>query len=127
MRMRLINKGGWWKGTEKEWYALPTEEREALALKATGCLYAFPSWPSWKPVKCVHIRCQIQRGEKQLIDLTEGILAGERDQGYLRFLEENEYQKIRTVMLKAAEETGIYDPWKIPGGWQVFLMSAINE
>jgi len=115
----------WFKGTEKEWDALSNKEQSKLSLKETGCLFARPTWQM--PIDCSHLQCQVARGEKPQIALTEGILYGERECGWLRFLSEERYQQVKTALLKRAEELGIYDPWKLPGGWQVIVGAGLEK
>jgi len=120
----LVQRGGWWKGTAKEWHDLPLEERDELSFKHTGCLVAYPSWET--PVECVHTKCQIRRGELPPIALTEAILAGERESGWLRWVSEERFEQIRKACLKVAEKTGEYDPWKLPGGWQALVYGGLG-
>ena len=122
--MELINRGGWWKGTKAQWQALPIAERDELSFANTGCLIAYPSWVP--PIDCVHIKCQIRRGEKAPIALTEAILAGERESGWFRFMDEEKYERVKAAIMEYAQEHKIYDPWKIPGGWKLFVHGAIE-
>lgn len=113
----------WYKGTPKEWEALSLEEREALAFAGTGCLCAWPRWQA--PVDCVHPKCQISRGEKPAIYLTNCILKAEAYNGWLRFNDRQTNAKIFRVYRNAARKTGIYDPWKL--GWEIMVGSAIQN
>ena len=130
----LEHCAGWlaeWSEAQAKWKALPLAEREPIAFATCGCETAWPSW--WmrpdgtiRRVDCYHIDCQIKRGEKLPIDRTKGILAYERSSGWLRFMDEVAYQKLRDAVLAAAEKTGIYSPWEMPGGWQAMVFSGIG-
>jgi hypothetical protein len=121
----LIQRGGWWKGTKREWQELTYQERQDIAFAATGCEVAYPSWEA--PVECSHILCQIRRGEKPKIAFTEAVLNSERESGWLRFMPEKKFQRLRKAVLQAAEATGIYNPWEIPDGWKVMVFGGIME
>ncbi len=120
-----MKESNWWKGTQNEWCDLLLQERERIAFEKTGCDAAWPLWHA--PVKCLHVGCRIKRGELPPIAETEAVLNGERENGWLRFMSEERYQQLRDAMLKYAEKTGIYDPWKQPGGWQAMVFSAIGD
>jgi hypothetical protein len=124
-----IRRAGWFDGTERQWQELTTEQREEIAFKGCGCLSAYPTWET--PVNCVHPRCQIRRGEKPAIYLTNCILRSEMERGWLRFHKDSKdgrkhlAQLVRSIRRKAIE-TGIYDPWEIPGGWQSMVATGIH-
>lgn len=124
-----IREAGWFKGTEKQWQALSMPEREEIAFKGCGCLVAYPTWTG--PVECVHPKCQIRRGEKQPITLTNGILKYEMESGWLRFAKETtegrqRLGKICRAVRKHAMKTGVYNPWDMPGGWQIIVGAAVD-
>ena len=121
---KLIREAGWYPGTETDWRKLPMEERERLAFEATGCLIAYATWEA--PVDCVHTPCRIRRGELPGIQLTKNILACERESGWLRDLEDETYEKVRQGFLELAEDLEVYDPWKIPGGWQAMVRCGVG-
>jgi hypothetical protein len=125
-----IRRAGWFDGDERSWQALPMAEREDIAFHATGCAVAYPTWEG--PVDCVHTGCQIRRGEIPAIALTNRILRSEAQSGWLRFLPDSRDGRIKLARIyrairSQAIETGIYDPWKIPGAWQVMVSSAVQE
>jgi hypothetical protein len=121
----LIQDSGWWLDTEAAWQKLPLAEREAIAFARTGCAVAYPTWQ--RPVDCVHLECRILRGELPKIALTNAILRGERESGWLRFSEDRkQIAKLFRAYRKAARQTGIYDPWKLPGGWQGMVFTAVQ-
>lgn len=121
----MIADSGWFKGTEKDWKQLPLAEREELAFAATGCMVAYATWEA--PVNCSHIGCRIRRGELPKIALTNSTLRGEYSNGWLRFIEDRaKVARIFRAIRKAARETGIYDPWKLPNGWQTMVFSGIE-
>jgi hypothetical protein len=120
-----IQLAGWWKGTEREWQALTMPEREAIAFAATGCRVAYPTWEA--PVDCCHVECRIARGEQPKIALTNAVLRGEAESGWLRFTKQEDRKRLAKIFRayrKAARETGVYDPWKI--GWQGMVFPAIT-
>jgi hypothetical protein len=113
----------WFAGSEQDWLSLSQKEKEDIAFAATGCEAAYPTWEP--PVDCVHIRCRIRRGELPKIALTNAVLRAEAESGWLhRASRERKYQVFRTIR-KLAMETGIYDPWKLPGGWQLFVFGGL--
>ena len=114
----LIADAGWFHGTQREWELIPYEERKLTAFRATGCLIAYATWTA--PVECYHPDCQIARGEKPAIYKAECVIEGERS-NWLRFLSEEKYQHIRSVLLAECERLNIYNPWQLPGGWQAFV------
>jgi hypothetical protein len=125
----MIREAGWFKGTQQSWRDLTEQEREDRSFQATGCEVAYPTWKA--PVDCLHISCQIRRGEKAPIMLTNRILRSELESGYLRFGKESTEGRIRLgricrAIRRAAITTGIYDPWKLPGGWQTLVVAAIT-
>lgn len=118
-----MKPASWWKGTVKEWDALPIAERERIAFTHTGCAVAYCTWKA--PANCFHLTCQILRGEKPAIALTEAVLAGERQAGWLRFMEEEAYQRLHRAIIARAQESEVYDPWQMPGGWQAIVFSGV--
>ena len=123
-----IGKAGWYPGNQAMWDALPWEDRENLSFAATGCEVAYPTWAV--PVNCVHTGCRIRRGEIPLIVLTNSILLSEIHSGWLRFHAKDKHGRIRLARLcfavrNAARQTGIYDPWRLPGGWQAIVFTGI--
>jgi hypothetical protein len=64
-----IEHAGWFPGSDADWRALPIEQRDELAFKATGCAVAYATWEA--PVDCMHVTCQIRRGEKPQIALVQ--------------------------------------------------------
>lgn len=122
----LIVDSGWWLQSEKEWQALPMPEREDIAFIRTGCRVAYPTWE--RPVDCVHLECRIRRGELPKIALTNAVLRGEKQSGWLRFNEDRkQVAKIFREFRKLARQTGQYDPWKIPGGWQLIVFTGVQS
>ncbi len=121
----MIKDAGWFPGTQDDWDSLPYAEMRERAFSATGCLLAYPTWKG--TVDCLHVDCRIRRGELSPIEKTSSILEAERHNGWLRFLPEDAYRAIKERFLCRALEMGIYDPWEIPGGWQVMVAAAIFE
>jgi hypothetical protein len=125
----LIADAGWFDGGDREWRALPLAERDALAFKATGCAVAYATWPA--PVDCVHTGCLILRGTLPSIALTNHILRSEAQSGYLRFIPQStrdgrlRLARIYRAIRAQARATGVYDPWKMNGGWQVMVGAGI--
>jgi hypothetical protein len=124
-----IRDAGWFKGSERQWQALTHEQRQDLAFAGCGCEAAYATWEG--PVDCVHPGCQIRRGEKPKIHLTNCILKGEMYNGWLRFDKETTEGRLHLARLirgirRNAVKTGIYDPWKMEGGWQAMVASAIT-
>lgn len=107
----LSYTGHWWfEGSEQEWKALPVAEREQRSLAATGCLLAWPSWEG--PVECVHVGCQIARGELPKIARVNAQLRGEAESGWLRFVTDRKrLAAIFRAHRRVARETGAYDIW----------------
>jgi hypothetical protein len=125
----MIRKAGWFPGNERAWKALPEEERQNLAFAALGCEVAYATWTG--PVDCRHIRCLVRRGEKQPIIETNWTLRAEMDNGYLRFHKDSQEGRDKLARLirafrKYAMEHGVYDPWKMPGGWASMVGYAIG-
>ena len=119
----VIKKNGWFDGTMRDWDRTPN--REEIAFKATGCLCAFPTWPA--PVNCVHVDCMVRRGELPKIAITNRVLRAEYN-NYFRFALQSKAGRAHLARLflevrRLARATGIYDPWKIPGGWQSIVGS----
>jgi hypothetical protein len=111
-----IHEAGWWKGTSEQFRALPSEKRQEVAFKATGCLYAWATWAA--PVECVHTSCQVRRGELPKIALVNRGLRAEIDNGWLRFHARTTSGRTRLAQLcrlirKLARETGVYDVWGV--------------
>jgi len=121
-----IREAGWFRGTEQDWRDLPSGERERLSFEATGCEVAYPTWPRKEKPTCEHTSCRIRRGELPKIALTNGILYAEYDSGWLRFLTRSQAAKVFRAIRKQAMATGIYDPWKMEGGWQVMVQAGIS-
>lgn len=124
----LIADSGWWLGTEAEWRALPLRQREEIAFVRTGCRVAYPTWE--RPADCVHTECLIRRGELPQIALTNRILRAESECGWLRFMRQenrNRLAKVFRAIRKTARKQGEFDPWKMRGGWQVLVYSAVEE
>lgn len=119
-----IKGAGWWKGTMQQWYDQTPSEREALSFVNTGCKIACCTWKG--PVECLHSVCMIARGEKPPLYQTECVLNHERS-GWLRWLSEDDYQALRTEILAECARTGVYDPWHLPGGWQMFVGAALKD
>jgi hypothetical protein len=113
----------WFPGSEEEWKRLPMAERSRLAFASTGCQVAYPTWTA--PVGCVHPRCQIARGEKPRIYLTNLILRAEAEYGWLRFNDRKKNAAIFRAARATARRTGIYDPWQMPGGWQMLVYGGL--
>ena len=125
-----IERAGWFKGSERDWQALSHEERQDIAFAGCGCEAAYATWEG--PVNCVHIGCQIRRGEKAPLIMTNRTLKAEMCNGWLRFGKETRAGRIRLARLisairSKAQETGMYDPWQLPGGWQGMVGSAVCD
>lgn len=114
----------WFPGSEDEWRALPWKERYDLSFKATGCQVAYPTWTA--PVDCVHTHCLVRRGEKPPIYITNCALRAEARGSWLRFLNRKRLAYIYRAVRAAARKSGIYDPWEIPGGWQVMVFGGLG-
>lgn len=121
-----IREAGWFRGTERDWQELSQEERERLSFEATGCEVAYPTWPVNGNSECRHLGCRIRRGELPKIALTNGVLRAEYDSGWLRFLPREQAARVFRSIRKRAMATGIYDPWKMEGGWQVMVHAGIS-
>ena len=125
-----IRRAGWFDGDENTWRDLTTDQQKKLSFAATGCEVAYPTWEA--PVDCVHCGCLIRRGELPAIALTNRILRSEAESGWLRFIADspegrNRLARIFRAIRSQARATGIYDPWQLPGGWQVMVASAIQS
>lgn len=71
--------------------------------------------------------CKIRRGELPKIAGTNQTLRHEASSGWLRFITDRKrLAVIFRAIRSAARRTGVYDPWKIPGGWQVMVYSGIQ-
>jgi hypothetical protein len=128
MKKRLTPTGhwsSWYSGTEAEWNALPIDERDNLSFQATGCSVVYPTWDA--PVDCCHLECRIRRHERPRIALTNAILRNEQRYAWLRFCSRDRAARIFRVVRKAVRQTGIYDPWKLPGGWMVFVQASLDN
>lgn len=120
-----IADAGWFHGTDADWKAIPIAERDELSFAATGCCVAYATWPA--PVDCSHLKCRIRRGELPKIAETNATLRSEYYNGWLRFIEDRKrVAAIFRAVRKAAKETKIYDPWKLPGGWQVMVYAGVQ-
>jgi hypothetical protein len=124
-----IRQAGWFPGTERDWQALSHDQRQDLAFAGCGCEVAYPTWEG--PVDCVHAGCQVRRGEIPSIAVTNRILRYEMASGWLRFgLESTAGRRDLARLIRAirrrAIATGVYDPWKLEGGWQGMVGAAIS-
>jgi hypothetical protein len=120
----MIVDSGWWTEGEPGWQALPLTERERIALDRTGCKFAYPTWE--RPINCIHLKCQIARGELPKVAETNCVLRGEMRSGWLRFIDDRQkLARICRACRKAARETSIYDPWTI--GWQGMVFLAVKS
>ena len=100
------------------------QERQDLAFTATGCQVAYPTWH--KPVDCVHVRCQIRRGELPQIALLNHELQSQAE-NWWRFIgresgrgQRSKQGRITLAKLyrhyrKMAMERKEYDLWKLGG------------
>ncbi len=123
-----IRKAGWFDGDQAEWDALPYAAKLDMAFAATGCEVAYPTWA--KPVNCWHTTCQIRRGELPAIVETNRVLRNEMENGWLRFHKDSQTGRDRLARLcmairKEAGKQGIYNPWKLAGGWQAMVYEAV--
>lgn len=130
-----IQRAGWFKGGEKEWQALPMKEREDLAFTATGCEVAYCTWQA--PVDCVHVCCQIRRGELPKIAELNHTMRHEAESGWWRFIgresgrgERSQQGRKTLAMLyrfyrQRARTTGQYDLWKL-GGSEVAMIGILS-
>lgn len=117
-----IRAAGWFSGTIDDWHVLAPEVRRELAFAATGCQVACATWPG--PIHCVHLGCQIRRGELPKIAAINWDLRHERSDGWLRFVEDrSKLAQIFRAFRRAARETGEYDIWKL--GWKTIVFSTI--
>lgn len=124
-----IKAAGWFKGSERQWGDLTHESRKDLAFAGCGCEAAYPTWPG--PVDCVHVGCQIRRGEKKPLIMTNRILRYEMESGWLRFSKDSgegrtHLGRLVRAIRNRALETGIYDPWDLPGGWQAIVATGVH-
>lgn len=123
-----IRQAGWFPGTERDWQALDHETRKDLAFAGCGCEVAYATWSG--PVDCVHTGCQIRRGEIKPLIMTNRILRYEIERGWLRFGKEStegrrNLGRLVRAIRRQALATGVYDPWKMPGGWQALVGTAL--
>lgn len=128
-----IARAGWFKGGEREWQALPMEERERLAFEATGCEVAYCTWEA--PVNCCHVTCQIRRGELPQIALLNHELRSQAE-NWWRFIGresgrgERSPQGRKTLAAlyrayrKLAMERKEYDLWKL-GGVEIAMVGIL--
>ncbi len=124
-----IQEAGWFDGNQTMWEKLSWEERQDAAFTETGCEVAYPTWLA--PVNCLHVGCRIRRGEIPPIVETNHVLLAEMHNGWLRFHTKDRHGRARLARLclafrKRARETGIYDPWEIPGGWPAIVFTGIS-
>ncbi len=129
-----IRAAGWFPGGEREWEALPIEERERLSFAATGCAVAYPTWPA--PVRCAHIDCRVLRGEQPKIAALNHQMRGEAGNGWWRFIGRPDGRGGRSPegrrtlarlyrhYRKIARQRGVYDLWKM-GGVEVALVGVL--
>jgi len=117
-----IVRAGWWPGTEREWRALPIEERDRLSFAATGCAIAYPTWQA--PVDCLHTRCLILRGVLPKIALTNRILRGEKS-NWWRDVSRPTLAKLFRHYRAQARLTGEYDPWRL--SWEGIVYSGVSS
>lgn len=115
----------------EEWRELPLEDREAWGLKYRGCAYASPLWDDSS--HCRHPRCRVLRQEAHPIVILNSYLFYELYDGYLkswrRSQDPRKRQKLAQVLWyirQQARQSGVYDPWKIPGVWQLFVSAALT-
>jgi len=119
----MIKKAGWFNGTISDWRNMPDGLQKEIAFRATGCQVAFPTWPA--PVKCLHPQCRLRRGEIRPIRITNSTLRFEAQFGYLRLMERKKRAAVMRWIRRQARKTGIYDPWKMPGGWQAIVYGGL--
>jgi len=74
----------------------------------------------------VHDKCRIRRGEIPAIVETNHVLQYEADRGWLRFLTRAQKARVFVAMRGAARDSGVYNPWLIPGGWLTMVMAGIS-
>lgn len=123
-----IREAGWFHGTETDWRDLSHEERQGIAFNALGCAEAYPTWTG--PVNCVHVTCQIRRGELPAIAETNRTLRNERDYGYLRFLgdapeDRKALARVYRAVRAIAMQTGVFDPWKTDA-WKIIVGTSVG-
>ena len=119
-----IIEAGWFPGGEREWQALSMQERADLAFSATGCEVAYPTWKA--PVDCVHVTCQIRRGELPKIALLNHELRSQAE-NWWRFIGRESGRGTRSQQgrdtlakmyrhyRKLAMERKEYDLWNLGG------------
>ena len=113
-----------WEWRKEQFFDIPRDEHEDLAFELTGCQFALPTWGTER-VDCRHMPCMIRRGERQPEDLTRSRLQSERD-NWLRGISDEQFNKLLNVFLQVAHESGEYDPWLMPGGWQAIVGLGIG-
>lgn len=112
----------WYAGTEAQWQALSSEERERLAFEATQCEVAYPTWEA--PVDCLHSGCRYRRGEVTRADLVNGALRGEREYGWLRFCSRERAAQVYRTVRAECRRLNTTDIWQC---WQVLVYGAVTE
>jgi hypothetical protein len=128
----MIVESGWFHGTERDWQALSREEQAKLSFQATGCTIAFPTWEA--PVDCSHPCCKVARGEQPPMYLVNGTLKDEMHNNWLRFEyrtpkgsnERNHLARLCILVRNKCRELQVWDPWKIPGGWQCIVYTGVG-
>ena len=118
----LIADSGWFKGTERDWQRLSSEERQRLAFTATGCQIAWASWEA--PVNCVHPWCQVARGERKPITVLNSQMQYERASGWWRNMDRAKLARVYRAFRKAAREQQVFDIWKL--GWQTVVFTGLE-
>jgi diadenosine tetraphosphatase ApaH/serine/threonine PP2A family protein phosphatase len=113
----------WETGGREVWQRIPLAAREEDAFVHCGCLYAAPTWGI--PVHCLHLECKLRRGEITPADKLRAILTSERD-NWLRGVSDEVFERLYAGCLRVAQETGEYDPWKLPGGWMGIVYTGLD-
>ena len=78
-----------------------------------------------------HIECKIRRGELPRIAETNSWLRAESFSGWLRFHRESAEGRRKLAVIfrgvrQVCREKGIYNPWKLEGGWQIFVYGGLQ-
>jgi hypothetical protein len=118
-----IKEAGWFHGTEADWHALDFPTKERLAFEGCGCAVAFPTWEG--PVDCVHVTCQILRGELPKIAEMNMTLRYEAESGWLRDVPRARLAAIFRAYRRAARASGIYNPWRLD--WRLLVWSGVTS